>query len=428
MREARNAGLQGQRPLRAREARDGTTFAKSVGMMRARLGSGLTVGGAAALALLTVMCRNDDNTKGKIHPVHADAGATNGASTAGRGGTGMGTGGTGNGIARGEQMGEAGTPTGGSTSAAEGGAPATGGSGPSSGGAGGSSATNGAGGTSLAGRGSSGRGGTAGQGGSAGSGAAGSGASCGDKTGCCQADDPPCFDYCPDGVDFCCDTERGARIPCDPVTEFSAVVCLDSCTGTSFGTGSCDRCVVASDPPCSDAGWDAPCRAGGSATCSDPAAGYRARCSSDGGSAYYATIVCTCAAGTDCTPTPCCSPSSDACESNGCAADLGSCCDEENHVLDICSTLGGRLGVQQFICLNDCTGRSYGTGSCTSCVSPSDPPCDARHDWMSGCSVNGGTTCSEPVAGYRLDCTIEVGENDFKVPNVAVLCTCDSGA
>jgi hypothetical protein len=132
--------------------------------------------------------------------------------------------------------------------------------------------------------------------------------------------------------------------------------------------------------------------------------------------------------GPDCTPTPCCGGSTPSCEPDGCDPTAGSCCSATNHYIDICRDSNGTVGSEQFICLNDCTGRSYGTGSCASCVLPSDPLCDSASRWMNGCNLTTPVSCSDPVAGYRLECIEAEDSTGLKLVNVTILCSCDSGA
>jgi hypothetical protein len=47
---------------------------------------------------------------------------------------------------------------------------------------------------------------------------------------------------------------------------------------------------------------------------------------------------------------------------------------------------------------------------------------------MNGCNLSRPVACSDPVAGYRLQCLDTQDSTGLKLPNVTVLCTCDSGA
>jgi hypothetical protein len=132
--------------------------------------------------------------------------------------------------------------------------------------------------------------------------------------------------------------------------------------------------------------------------------------------------------GPDCVPTPCCGRGVPSCEPDGCDSTAGSCCSDKEHYIDVCRDSNGTVSHQEFICLNDCTGRSYGTGSCANCVVSGDPPCDSGSRWMNGCNLAVPVACSDPVAGYRLECLETQDSTGFKLPNVTVLCTCDSGA
>jgi hypothetical protein len=220
----------------------------------------------------------------------------------------------------------------------------------------------------------------------------------------------------------------GARLPCNPVVEFADVVCLNSCTNTSFGTGSCDSCLGGDDPLCSNPSWDDACLTGGAARCSDPVAGYRASCDGTTGGTYYAYVLCTCSPGPECVPTPCCAADATACELDGCDPSEGYCCSATGNYSESCSPLGGGLvGSQQFICLNDCTGRSYGTGSCADCVGVDDPPCDREFAWITACNPSSRVYCSDPVAGYRLSCLEIVGIDAAPYPDIDVECQCNSG-
>ncbi len=433
-----------------------------------RAGRSLGAVALMSLATFTTMCGERDGAKLKIYPSKTgDAGTQGddpdslgaaGAPQAGSGGTGgaggsSGSGGTSTGMATGgsgnPSAGEGGSPpdgsgaTGGSsanggTGAADatGGTGATDATGGTNDGSGGTAGTTASGGSTTGGRASSGGssgasiGGRGGAGAAAGaSGFAGSeGTACGTKTSCCGPGDPPCLDGCPSGADFCCDANIGARLPCDPVVEFADILCLNSCTNTSFGTGSCDDCLGGDDPLCSNPAWDDACLTGGDARCSDPVAGYRASCDGTTGGTYYAYVLCTCSPGPDCVPTPCCAADATACELDGCALSEGYCCSATGNYSEVCTNLGGGLvGAQQFICLNDCTGRSYGTGSCTGCVGVDDPPCDLTYDWITPCNSSSRVYCSDPVAGYRLSCLEVVGSDAGAYPDIDVECQCNSG-
>lgn len=259
-------------------------------------------------------------------------------------------------------------------------------------------------------------------------GGAGTGGACGTKTSCCDPADLPCIDgnLCPPTADYCCDALAGARLPCNPLTELEDVVCIDPCTSTSYGTGSCARCVVDGDALCSDPTWDDACLAGGDATCSDPVAGYRLACDSSAVGSYRAHVLCTCSPSPACVPTPCCGGGVPSCEPSGCNPTQGSCCSDTGHYHEVCTDYSGTLSDQKFICLNDCTGRSYGTGSCDRCVSGADPLCDGASKWMNGCAEGRPVYCSDPSAGYRLSCIIKKNIDGLKLPQVDVECACDS--
>ena len=400
--------------------------------------AGRAFGAAATLALTlcTAMCAERGGAKIKTRPAtNTEAGAAGDASgtVPGTNDKTMGSRGGSGGTASGDATGQSGQSTAGSGGALDGNAG-------SGGTAGGGETDNGSAGAAASGGTSpdaGGRGGAAGRGGASGSGGAGGSAGmpqggaagdCGSKTSCCSPDDPPCIDGCPLNADYCCDARVGARLPCKPVTGLDDIVCMNSCTGTSYGTGSCDQCVDSGDPPCTDASWDDACETGGYAYCSDPVAGFRAGC--DGGTAgsYYAYVICTCSPSAACVPTPCCSGSSASCESGGCDPAAGYCCNATDHYEEVCTDYSGTVGTQQFICLNDCTGRSYGTGSCAACVAADDPLCDANHRWIGGCNQDTPVYCSDPVAGYRLRCIETQSSDGTKLPNIDVVCSCDSGA
>ena len=180
-----------------------------------------------------------------------------------------------------------------------------------------------------------------------------------------------------------------------------------SSSGSGGSAGADDACMP-DDPPCIDG-----CP-GDVDYCCDPSTNERIQCGPVG-------------SGSDCVPTPCCGRGVPSCEPDGCDSTAGSCCSDKEHYIDICRDSNGTVSHQEFICLNDCTGRSYGTGSCANCVVSDDPPCDSGSRWMNGCNLSLPVACSDPVAGYRLQCLETQDSTGFKLPNVTVLCTCDSG-
>jgi hypothetical protein len=413
------------------------------------------------LAFLTAMCGERGGAKVKVHPQSPDgkgaAGDDNGSlgaageSSAGSGGS-SGSGGASSGSATGgsggtsdptagEGPGSGGSGATAAASAAGGSDNTTGGTGATGGSAdsGGTDQTGGTGGVNAATGGASGTAGTAANGGSSsGAGGLGSGGfgglpvSCELKTNCCAPDDPPCDveGGCPSSDEFCCDADVGMRHPCVAGTEIEQIACLN-CEGVSFGTGSCANCFEETDPLCSDPTWDDPCLTGGDAYCSDPERGFRLGCNGvSAGGTYYAFLACTCSAGATCVPTPCCDASSPACEPDGCdpaGSSFGYCCSSTLHYSESCTDLGdGTIAGQQRVCINDCTGQSYGTGSCADCTVPSDPPCDNTADWMTACNQIEPVYCSDLDAGFRMRCLERERTSGSSYPDIEIVCACNA--
>jgi hypothetical protein len=271
--------------------------------------------------------------------------------------------------------------------------------------------------------------GTAGAGGGNGEGTAGSagGGACGEPTGCCAPSDPSCFSGCGD-EGYCCHPVLGARLACDFDVVNTDVVCIDSCTARSFGRDNCDSCLVDGDPSCADPSWDDACdQPSGSGFCSDIQIGVRLRCFNDGSGTKYTLALCTCDSETSCVPTPCCGDDEPSCEPDGCdPLGAGSCCSSTNNFHSTCESRGNYEITQETLCINDCTGRSFGTFGCVECTSRQDPFCDADLAWTADCANNNGDPvfCSDPVRGFRMACTEAFpGSGDL---NVEVVCACDS--
>ena len=129
--------------------------------------------------------------------------------------------------------------------------------------------------------------------------------------------------------------------------------------------------------------------------------------------------------GSSCIPPSCCSPDMPHCETSGCnPTGDGYCCNDTEHYTESCYDSGE---TQEYICLNECTGRSFGTGSCASCVGADDPPCDFESEWAASCSADAPIYCSNLAAGYRLKCLKTPGAAGTPVPHIDVECTCDPG-
>jgi hypothetical protein len=367
----------------------------------------------AALSSASVMCGNPDGIRQRVErPLDGEGGDTSGmmpgtagnvfGSSGGSGGTLSANGESGANGSPGD-AGSAGTP---STQDAAGGSGENPASAAAAGVASDAGTSSASGGTLASGTGgsspSAGTGGSAGAtGGSPGTGGAAGG--CGTPSSCCEPGDPPCSESTP-CTDFCCDATNGARIACDGSGE--PEVCINPCTNTSYGTGSCDSCTNVDDPPCSDPSWTAPCAAGGEATCSDPVVGYSLGCFSSAPGVISTFLACTCSGAGPCTPTPCCDATSPVCETDRCDPEnAGYCCSPTGNYAEICRDHGTYQSFDQQICINDCTGRSYGTDSCADCLSATDPVCDPTYDWMTGCGDAPGLIyCSDPLRGFRLSC------------------------
>lgn len=130
----------------------------------------------------------------------------------------------------------------------------------------------------------------------AGTGGDGAGGACNtapNPAGCCDPEDPPCEDdwelACYNDwntTHYCCDAAAGLRNSCRYDGDFysrSTEVCLDPCTGKSFGTGSCDDCLTGR-PAC-----HAMFGCSEEAECEDAEAGYALDCA--GGDS---AVICTC--------------------------------------------------------------------------------------------------------------------------------------
>jgi hypothetical protein len=152
---------------------------------------------------------------------------------------------------------------------------------------GGASSGAGSGGETSAGATSGGAAGT----GTGGDGAGGDCSTTPDPANCCDPEDPPCEEdwelvcYNDWNTDhYCCDAIAGIRSRCSYDGDFysgSDEVCLDECTGKSFGTGSCDACLTGR-PACGPLGC------GLETECEDAAAGYALECNNG------RSVICTC--------------------------------------------------------------------------------------------------------------------------------------
>jgi hypothetical protein len=116
-----------------------------------------------------------------------------------------------------------------------------------------------------------------------------------EPTNCCDPEDPPCEDGwelgCYGDVAapyYCCDTAMGARRSCTNDLDnyyYDDVVCLDECTGKSFGTTDCSECIFEGMPACAgDGGCDFD-----DTVCANTSAGYVLDCSPGSQS-----LVCVC--------------------------------------------------------------------------------------------------------------------------------------
>jgi hypothetical protein len=125
-----------------------------------------------------------------------------------------------------------------------------------------------------------------------------------------------------------------------------------------------------------------------------------------------------------CEPADCCTSDQPTCEAgwdtdcSGTGA-YQTCCDPSSGIYRSCGYAGGGIERDVSVCVNDCTGKSYGVSACT-CLVEQDPGCDT--DWSAECS-SGQVFCSDFTAGYRLSC-VEDGNNR----TVEVECVCDPDA
>lgn len=134
------------------------------------------------------------------------------------------------------------------------------------------------------------------QGGASGAATEAQGGACGvapNPGGCCDPSDPPCDESWPsvcyndwNVTHRCCDSTEGVRRSCRYDGDFYTYddqVCLNECTGKSFGTTSCAGCLMGEMPLCvtSACSFDI-------SACEDPVAGYVLDCSAG------TSVVCTC--------------------------------------------------------------------------------------------------------------------------------------
>jgi hypothetical protein len=127
------------------------------------------------------------------------------------------------------------------------------------------------------------------------------------------------------------------------------------------------------------------------------------------------------AGGGSCVPTDCCGAEEPTCDdawNTACSSGtFMTCCDSTLGISRTCGYASGGVSRTANVCVNDCTGHSYGTAACGACTSDQDPSCDS--DWESECGET-KVYCSDTAAGYRLSC-VEAGYDR----TVAVECLCD---
>lgn len=118
--------------------------------------------------------------------------------------------------------------------------------------------------------------------------------------------------------------------------------------------------------------------------------------------------------------TNCCAADDPVCDVEGCPpSGEDFCCVASAGIRVTCDPV---TEVPQLVCINPCTARSYGTGSCTGCVQAGDPLC-TDPTWVDPCLVGDFAYCSDPVSGYRLSCS-GISGGEFYVD---VACTCSAG-
>ena len=103
-------------------------------------------------------------------------------------------------------------------------------------------------------------------------------------------------------------------------------------------------------------------------------------------------------------PASCCEVTDVACDEDwtmACYADWNVthyCCDAVNGVRHGCEYDGDFYTYSDQVCVDGCTGKGFGTGSCADCLG-NRAACDAGH-----CDV-GQTACDNVVGGFSLSCT-----------------------
>lgn len=113
-------------------------------------------------------------------------------------------------------------------------------------------------------------------------------------------------------------------------------------------------------------------------------------------------------------PASCCEVTDVACDENwtmACYADWNVthyCCDAVSGVRHGCEYDGDFYTYSDQVCVDPCTGKGFGTGSCADCLG-NRAACDAGH-----CDVN-QTACDNVVGGFSLSCT----------RGTEVTCVCD---
>jgi hypothetical protein len=226
----------------------------------------------------------------------------------------------------------------------------------------------------------------------------------------------------------CGDTERNAVHHADPAAGGAGEAGESSSGGTlggvggSSGSGGRDPVLLeagaAGDPGAggtADAGSaGTPGSGGSSGAASGGTAGGVGSGGSGGGSGGTAG---------GCEPAPVCGdlgPCDAGWDASCGPGDSPSCCDGDLGIIKDCFYGGGGIQMEEFVAVNSCTFTSFGTGSCTGCINPSDPHCD--DSWRSGgCAAK--VFCSHPELGFRQSCE-DLDASSY----LRVECVCDPDA